>query len=151
MPPTQLPNDQTASSSPAVPRVATSSQNAGKVTSTAPEQNPTGSVAATGVRTPGGCRAPRKCRAGHLGGARKQNPTGSVAATIVRTPGDCSAPRKCRSSRLGVGRNAREGGSDVRASVPMTELTADSPSAGAGDATATIAAVSSGPPTNESS
>ncbi len=33
----------------------------------------------------------------------------------------------------------------------MTELTADSPSAGAGDATATIAAVSSGPPTNDSS
>ena len=50
--PTPLPNDQIASSSPAVLRVATSSQNAGNVTSTAPKQNPTGNVAATRVRTP---------------------------------------------------------------------------------------------------
>src|SRR3954452_17698126 len=117
MPPTPLPNDQIASSSPAVPRVATSSQNAGNVTSTAP----------------------------------KQNPTGRVAATSVRTPGDCSAPRKWLSSRFGVGRNEREGGSDVSASVPTTELTADTASAGAGEATVTIAAVSSGPPTNANS
>src|SRR3954449_10272253 len=98
MPPTPLPNDQIASSSPAVPRVATSSQNAGNVTSTAP----------------------------------KQNPTGSVAATSVRTPGAWSAPRKCRPLSLGTGRNERDGGIDVSATVPMTELTAEITSAGAG-------------------
>src|SRR5213078_3641144 len=51
-----------ASSRPAVLRVATSSQNAGNVTSTAPKQKPTGSVAATSVRTPDDRSAPRKCR-----------------------------------------------------------------------------------------
>src|SRR3954467_9996454 len=60
MPPTALPNDQIASRMPAVPRVATSSQKAGNVTSTAPKQKPTGSVAATSVRTPRDCSAPRK-------------------------------------------------------------------------------------------
>src|SRR6476660_2759142 len=34
----------------------------GNVTSTAPKQNPTGSVAATSVRTPEYCSAPRKWR-----------------------------------------------------------------------------------------
>src|SRR5580765_5543040 len=107
MPPTPLPNDQVASSSPAVLRVATSSQNAGNVTSTAP----------------------------------KQNPTGSVAATSVRTPEDCSAPSRCRGASFPAGRNARDGGIEVSASVPMTELTADTPGAGAGEVTATSPAV----------
>src|SRR3954454_20729807 len=62
MPPTALPNDQIASRTPAVLRVATSSQNAGNVTSTAPKQKPTGSVAATSVRTPAYRRAPRRWR-----------------------------------------------------------------------------------------
>src|SRR4051794_41936715 len=110
MPPTALPNDQIASRTPAVLRVATSSQKAGNVTSTAP----------------------------------KQKPTGSVAATSVRTPGYCSAPRKCRSP-WGSGRNAREGGIEVSHSVPTTEQTADSASAGVGEATGTITAGIHGP------
>src|SRR3954469_19862377 len=67
MPPTPLPNDQIASSNPAVLRVATSSQKAGNVTSTAPKQNPTGSVAATSVRTPEERSAPRMWRSSCCG------------------------------------------------------------------------------------
>src|SRR5439155_27226758 len=66
-------------------------------------------------------------------------------------PGDCSAPRTWLPALFGTGRNERDGGIDVSHRVPTTELTAESPSAGAGEETATIAAVSSGPPTNESS
>src|SRR3954447_6336121 len=117
MPPTPLPSDQVASSSPAVLRVATSSQKAGNVTSTAP----------------------------------KQNPTGRVAATSVRTPEDCSAPSRWRGPSCGVGRNARDGGTPATAGVPVTEQIAESASAGAGEATETITAVSSGPPTNDTS
>src|SRR5205814_560443 len=85
MPPTPLPSDQVASSSPAVPRVATSSQNAGNVTSTAPKQNPTGSVAATSVRTPRDCSAPRKCGDSPRGVGRNERDGGIEVSQSVPT------------------------------------------------------------------
>src|SRR5437016_11803859 len=94
MPPTPLPNDQMASSRPAVPRVATSSQNAGNVTSTAPKQNPTGRVAATSVRTPGDCSAPRKWRFSAFGVGRKDRDGGiDVSQSVPTTELAAESPR----------------------------------------------------------
>ena len=83
--------------------------------------------------------------------APKAKPAGAVAATSVRTPGDASAPSRWRSWSPASGRQAREAGAMTRTSVPRITKPAATRSAAAGEATMTIAAVSSGPVTKTSS
>ena len=83
--------------------------------------------------------------------APSAKPTGAVAATMVRTPGEASAPSRWRSWSRASGRQARDAGEVTRTIVPMITKPQETSSATAGEATTTMAAVSSGPATKTSS
>ena len=78
-------------------------------------------------------------------------PAGSDVSTRLRTPGERSAPRTPARLASRSGWMARDGGSAVNASVPAITLAAEMISAVAGEASAAIAAVSSGPRTKMTS
>jgi len=102
IPPVALPNDHTESSTPAHARLPMSSLKAGSVTSIAPKQKPSGSVAATSVRSPGDRSAPshpwppaagsgRHARDGGDEANATVPPTSSAAASASAATGDSSA------------------------------------------------------------
>ena len=72
-------------------------------------------------------------------------------STRLRTPGEGSAPSGPARCSRAIGAIARDGGSDVNSSVPATTLIADTISAAAGEPTAAMIPVSSGPTTKISS
>ena len=72
-------------------------------------------------------------------------PAGNDVKTRVRTPGDLSAPSSPRAGCSSSLSTWRVGGSAVKIAVPTTTATAETISAPAGEVTAAITAVSSGP------
>jgi hypothetical protein len=73
-------------------------------------------------------------------------PAGSEVSTSERTPGEASAPKRPAAAvASGSGWTAREGAWAVKAIVPSITLAAETISAAAGDISAAITAVSSGP------
>ena len=78
-------------------------------------------------------------------------PAGSDVSTSVRTPGDASAPQMPACGRSRSGCIARDGGSAVNITVPVTTLAAEITSAAGGESTVATTAVSSGPSTKISS
>ena len=82
-PPSALPTDQIAISTPASWRLPSASANAGSTTSIAPNEKPTGSIAMTIVCSPGDRRAPAQWRSGERTTRRSAISPGSSATNHV--------------------------------------------------------------------